>query len=85
MTAGEPTPLPDYDAGVLAAALGLDPEQVTHLSIVVEARCITVRWSGYKRISSDQLERAVVDAIKATKQPKAPAKRPASTRGRRKA
>lgn len=66
MTATTPAPLPDYDAGVLARELGLDPEQVTHLSIVVEARWIAVRWSGYKRVSSDEVSTALAAAIAAT-------------------
>lgn len=78
----DPTHLPDYDAGVLARELGLDPEQVTHLAIVANARWIGVRWSGYRRISSDELDRALKAAIAATKATKA-GKRPASTRRRR--
>lgn len=61
--------LPDYDAGVLARELGLDPEQITRLNIRVEARWIAVQWSGYKRISSSQLDAALAAAIKATKAP----------------
>lgn len=78
----DPTHLPDYDAGVLARELGLDPEQVTHLAIVANARWIGVRWSGYRRISSGELDKALKAAIAATKATKA-AKRPASTRRRR--
>lgn len=71
MSAGDgttplPATLPDYDAGVMARELGLDPEQVTHLSIVVEARWIAVRWSGYKRVSSEELSTALAASIKAT-------------------
>lgn len=78
-----PTHLPDYDAGVLARELGLDPEQVTHLAIVANARWFGVRWSGYRRISSDELDRALKAAIAATKAKNRRAgKRPASTRRR---
>lgn len=81
----DPPHLPDYDAGVLARELGLDPEQVTHLSIVAHARWIGVRWSGYRRISSDELDRALKAAIAATKAKSKAGKRPASTRRRRNA
>lgn len=67
--------LPDYDAGVMARELGLDPDQLTRLSIHVEARWIAVRWSGYKRISSADLDAALAAAIKATKAPPKPARR----------
>lgn len=70
MTA-EPTALPDYDAGVLARELGLDPEQVTSLSIRVHPRWIGIQWSGYKRVSSDELSTALAAAIEATATPKA--------------
>lgn len=66
MTA-EPSGLPDYDAGVLARELGLDPETATSLAFVVHPRWIGVRWHGYKRITSAELERALAAAIKATK------------------
>lgn len=76
----DPTHLPDYDAGVLARELGLDPEQVTHLAIVANARWIGVRWSGYRRISSDELDKALKAAIAATKAKSRKGSRPASTR-----
>jgi hypothetical protein len=63
----EPAGLPDYDAGVLARELGLDPEVTTSLSFVIHARWIGVRWHGYKRISSAELEAALAAAIAATK------------------
>lgn len=63
----EPQGLPDYDAGVLARELGLDPEVTTSLSFVIHPRWIGVRWHGYKRISSAELESALAAAIKATK------------------
>lgn len=63
----EPTGLPDYDAGVLARELGLDPDVTTSLSFVIHPRWIGVRWHGYKRISSAELETALAAAIKATK------------------
>lgn len=63
----EPNGLPDYDAGVLARELGLDPDVTTSLSFIVHPRWIGVRWHGYKRISSAELERALTAAIKATK------------------
>lgn len=63
----DPATLPDYDAGVLARELGLDPDVVTSLSFVIHPRWIGVRWHGYKRISSAELEAALAAAIKATK------------------
>lgn len=66
----EPTGLPDYDAGVLARELGLDPTVTTSLSFVIHPKWIGVRWHGYKRISSAELETALKAAIAATKAPK---------------
>lgn len=63
----EPNGLPDYDAGVLARELGLDPDVTTSLSFIVHPRWIGVRWHGYKRISSAELDRALKAAIAATK------------------
>lgn len=63
---GEPMALPDYDAGVLARELGLDPMVTTNLSLVIHARWIGVRWYGYKRVSSDELAKALAAAIDAT-------------------
>lgn len=74
MTAPTPPVLPDYDAGVLARELGIDPGETTSLRIHVEARWISVRWSGYKRISPAQLEQALAKATAAAKAP-APRKR----------
>lgn len=72
----EPAGLPDYDAGVLARELGLDPEVTTSFSFVMHPRWIGVRWHGYKRISSAELDAALKAAIAATK----PAKRTRRTR-----
>lgn len=63
----EPAGLPDYDAGVLARELGLDPEVITSLSFVIHPRWVGVRWHGYRRISSAELEAALKAAIAATK------------------
>jgi hypothetical protein len=70
-----PHPLPDYDAGVLAAELGIDPTETTSLRVHVEARWISVRWSGYKRISPAQLQRAIDKATAAAKAANKPARR----------
>lgn len=78
-------PLPDFDAGVLAAELGIDPEETTSLRVHVEARWISVRWSGYKRVSPEQLQRAIDKATAASKASKAKATKAASRRPARKA
>lgn len=74
----EPAGLPDYDAGVLARELGLDPEVTTSLSFIVHPRWIGVRWHGYKRISSAELETALAAAIAATREPPKRARKRAS-------
>lgn len=71
----EPNPLPDFDAGVLARELGLDPDTTTSLRVHVEARWIAVRWSGYKRVKPAELEAAIAKATEATNGGTTPARR----------
>lgn len=56
------TPTLEIDRRALCRELGLDPDQITEITINVDNRTVMVTWSGARKITDEELHRVIAAA-----------------------